>query len=68
MSRKGLATRTKFGSVKIGSLSSGSGHGSNSPPPERFVSKDAECAAGYGMALDVENAVDDGVNGQEALG
>jgi hypothetical protein len=35
--------------------------------PERFVSEDAEGAAGCEMALDVERVVDGGVNGQEAL-
>ena len=71
ISHEGVVTRTEFGRVKIGSLqlsfSSGSGRGGGSPRPERFISEDAECAAGGEMALDVESVVDDGVNGQEAL-
>jgi hypothetical protein len=35
---------------------------------ERFVSEDAERAAGCEMALDVESVLDGGVNRQEALG
>src|SRR5271157_4186392 len=42
--------------------------GGGSPRPERFVSEDAECAAGCEMALDVKGVLDGGVNGQEALG
>ena len=64
----GVVTRTKFGRVKIGSLSSGSGRGGGSPRPERFVSEDAERAAGCEMALDVERVLDGGVNRQESLG
>jgi hypothetical protein len=67
-SAEGAVTRTNIGRVKIGSLSSGSGRGGGSPRPERFVSKDAERAAGCEMALDVERVLDGGVNGQEALG
>ena len=44
------------------------GRGGGSPRPERFVSEDAERAAGCEMALDVERVLDGGVNGQEALG
>ena len=36
--------------------------------PERFVSEDAERAAGGEMALDVEGVEDYGVNRQESLG
>src|SRR5579864_4377337 len=61
-SHNGAVTRTKFGRVKIGSLSSGSGRGGGSPRPERFVSEDAERAAGCEMALDVERVLDGGVN------
>jgi hypothetical protein len=35
---------------------------------ERFVSEDAERAAGCELALDVESVLDGGVNRQEALG
>ena len=62
----GAVTRTKFGRVKIGGLSSGSGRGGGSPRPERFVSKDAERAAGCEMALEVERVLDG--DGQKALG
>jgi hypothetical protein len=68
MRSAGVVTRTKFGRVKIGSLSSGSGRGGGSPRPERFVSEDAERAAGGEMALDVERVLDGGVNRQETLG
>jgi hypothetical protein len=68
MRREGAVTRTKFGRVKIGSLSSGSGRGGSSPRPERFVSEDAKRAAGCEMALDVERVLDGGVNRQESLG
>ena len=64
----GVVTRTKFGRVKIGSLSSGSGRGGGSPCPERFVSEDTERAARCEMALDVERVLDGGVNRQESLG
>jgi hypothetical protein len=65
---RGAVTRTEFGRTKIGSPSSGSGRGSSSPRSERFLSEDAERAAGDEMALDVESVLDCGVNGQEALG
>jgi hypothetical protein len=68
ISRAGAVTRTKFGRVKIGSLSSGSGRCGGSPRPERFVSEDAERAAGCEMALDIERVLDGGVNRQESLG
>jgi hypothetical protein len=61
MRTAGAVTRTKFGRVKIRSLSSGSGRGGGSPRPERFVSEDAERAAGCEMALDVERVLDGGV-------
>ncbi len=64
----GVVTRTEFGRVKIGSLSSGSGRGGGSPRPERFISEDAERAAGREMALDVKRVLDGGVNRQESLG
>ena len=64
----GLVTRTEFGRAKIGKPSSDSGHGGGSPCPERFVSEDAERAAGCEMALDIESVLDGGVNIQEALG
>ena len=66
--RRASLPHTKFGRVKIGSLSSGSGRGGCSPRPERFVSEDAERAAGCEMALDVERVLDGGVNRQESLG
>jgi hypothetical protein len=44
-----------------------SGRGGGSPRPERFVSQDAERAAGCEMALDVESVLDGGMSGQEAL-
>jgi hypothetical protein len=64
----GAVTGTEFGRAKIGKPSSDSGHGGGSPCPERFVSEDAERAAGCEMALDVESVLDGGVNRQEALG
>ena len=64
----GVVTRTEFGRVKIGSLSSGSRRGGGSPRPERLISEDAERAAGCEMALDVERVLDGGVNRQELLG
>ena len=48
---------------------SSSSCGRRGPPrPERFVSEDAERAAGGEMALDVEGVEDSGVKRQEALG
>ena len=44
-----------------------SGRRGGSPRPERFVSEDAERAAGCEMALDVERVVNGGMSGQEAL-
>ena len=46
----------------------GSCRGGGSPRRKGLLAKDAERAAGYEMALDVESVVDGGVNGQEALG
>ena len=46
----------------------GSGGGDGSPRPQRVPSKDAECAAGCEMALDVEGVENGGVNRQETLG
>ena len=63
-----LSREPNLARAKIGSLNSGSGRGGGSPRPERFVSEDAERAAGCEMALDVERVLDGGVNGQEALG
>ena len=63
-----MSRELNFGRVKIGRLSSGSGRGGGSPHPERFVSEDAERAAGCEMTRDVERVVNGGVNGQEALG
>jgi hypothetical protein len=64
----GSVTGTEFGRAQSGSPSSGSGRGGGSPRLESFFSEDAERAAGGEMALDVENVLDSGVNGQEALG
>jgi len=64
----GAVTRTEFGRAKIRELSSDSGYGGGSPRLERFVSEDAERAAGCEMALNVESVLDGGVNRQEALG
>jgi len=63
----GVVTPTWIGAALglEGALTSGRGGGS--PRPERFVSEDAERAAGCEMALDVESVLDGGVNGQEAL-
>ena len=61
---RGRCHATEFGRVKIGSLSSGSGRGGGSPRPERFISEDAERAAGHEMALDVERVLDGSVNRQ----
>jgi len=66
--RCGTVTRTEFGRAQSGSPSLASGRGGSSPHLERFVSQDAERAAGGEMALDVEGVLDSGVNGQEALG
>jgi hypothetical protein len=54
--------------VKIGSLSQVQIAGGGSPRPERFVSEDAERAAGCDVALDIERVLDGGVNRQESLG
>ena len=62
-----LSREPNLARAKIGSPNSGSGCGGGSPRPERFVSEDAERAAGCEMALDVESVLDGGVNGQEAL-
>jgi hypothetical protein len=51
-----VVTRTKFG------------RGGGSPCSERFVSEDAERAAGCEMALDIERVLGGGVNRQESLG
>ena len=40
-----------------------SGRRGGSPRPERFLSEDAERAAGRQMALDVESVLDRGMNG-----
>ena len=66
--RSGVVTRTEFGRAQFGSPSSGSRRGGGSPRPERFVSEDAERAAGCEMALDIERVLDSGVNRQESLG
>jgi hypothetical protein len=49
-----VVARTEFRGAQFGSANSGSGRGCGSPSPERFVSEDAERAAGGEMALDVE--------------
>jgi hypothetical protein len=64
----GTVTRTEFARAQFAIPSLGSGRGGGSPRPHRFVSEDAERVAGCEMALDVECVVDNGVNGQEALG
>ena len=64
----GVVTRTEFSGAQFGSANSGSGRGCGSPSPERFVSEDAERAAGGEMALDVEGVEDYRVNRQESLG
>jgi hypothetical protein len=58
----GVVTRTEFSGAQFGSANSGSGRGCGSPSPERFLSEDAERAAGGEMALDVEGVEDYGVN------
>ena len=63
-----LSREPNLARAKIGSPNSVSGCGSSLPRPESFFSEDAERAAGCEMALDVESVLDDGVNGQEALG
>jgi hypothetical protein len=68
MSTAGLVTRTEFGRAQFGSPNSDSCRGGGLPRPVRFVSEDAERAAGRQMALDVESVLDRGVNGQKALG
>ena len=67
-SARALSRELEFGRANFGKSGSGSCRGGGSPRPERFVSEDAERAAGCEMALDVECVVDGGVNGQEALG
>jgi hypothetical protein len=64
----GAVTRTEFGRTKIGKPDSDSGRSGGSPRPESFRSEGPELAAGCEMALNVENVLDGGVNGQEALG
>jgi hypothetical protein len=59
---EGVVTRTEFSGAQFGSANSGSGRGCGSPSPERFLSEDAERAAGGEMALDVEGVEDYGVN------
>ena len=66
--KRALSREPNLARAKIGSPNSGSGCGSSLPGPESFFSEDAERAAGCEMALDVESVLDDGVNGQEALG
>ncbi len=66
--RAGAVTRTEFGRAQFGSRSPGSGRGGGAPSLERFLSEDAERAAGGEMALDVDGVENGGVNGQEALG
>ena len=64
----GAVTRTEFGRSQLEVPVFGLRRGGGSPRLERFVSEDAERAAGCEMALDVEGVVDGGVNRQEALG
>jgi hypothetical protein len=56
----GVVTRTKLARAKIGSPNSGSGCGSSSPRLESFLSEDAKRAAGFEMALDVEDPMESG--------
>jgi hypothetical protein len=61
-----LSHQLELAARSVEKPSSGSGRGSGSPRPERFLSEDAERAAGCEMGLGVEGAVDSGVNRQEA--
>jgi hypothetical protein len=58
----GVVTRTLPATRNFGRPILDSCRGSSSPCPERFVSEDAERAAGCEMALDVECVVNNGVN------
>jgi hypothetical protein len=64
----GVVTRTWIGAARGLERTLTSDRGSGSPRLERFISWDAERAAGSAMTLDVERVFDGGVNGKETLG
>ena len=58
-----LSRELEFGRAQSGGPDSDLGRRGGSPRPERFLSEDAERAAGRQMALDVESVLDRGMNG-----
>ena len=64
----GVVTRTEFGRVKDWKPQLRFRPRWRLATSERFISEDAERAAGCEMALDVERVLDGGVNRQELLG
>jgi hypothetical protein len=63
-----LSRELGFGRTKSVGLGSSSGRRRCLPILERFASEGAGRVAGNKMPLNVERVMDDGVNGQEALG